>query len=291
MGFSLLVGVVLASLVTLIWSILLIAVCSSAEPIQLAGIIIPPGVQVAAASWAFVGIPCSVVGGVGAVHRIEAAVRGFFLYSCVGFVLSLTGPLWFVFTGSLCDMLVHPDLQSQGTAFVCGFADTIVFVWGVVLTAAQAYMLYIIWSAAEEIAKNPFPELNRFYDALRKADLPQIDAADVPPEQRVAAAFGMSQEASFAPSQPQEATLSRRPQRTPVSEMLSAAEAAGQAYQFGPAQGTASGRGGFDEGCGASQSFVPSPPEGFRFASGGGPGSAAAASRSRPPAVTLPPAP
>jgi len=263
LGCSLLVGVEVACCISLIINVSLIAVCSSTEPLNISGIIIPPEVQVFAASWAFAGVPIVVVAGVGVLHRIEQAVRLYFYYMCASFVVSLIVPFWFVVTNSLCDLVVHPDLQSQGTAFVCGFAQTFVVTWALMLALIQCYTIFIIWSACEDIAKNPYPELNRYNAALKSADFPPVVDASTgaTPEMMARAALG-SPNAPLV-SMPNGGGGMRQegfPGPGPVSMELNAAEQADQAYHFGGA-----GR-GFEAG--EPQSFVPAPQRGACLASG-----------------------
>jgi len=256
MGCSLLVGVEAVCFVTLAMAVLTIATCSSTEPIQYADFYIAPEAQVVAASWAFVGIPCAVIAGVGALHRIEEAVRALFFYSCASFVFGLVIPVWFVFTNSLCDLVVHPDLQNQGTAFVCGFANTFVFGWTLILWLVQAYMLFIIWSAAEDIARNPFPELNRYNEALLSVThlLPRPEEpTDKPPP-------GLLRKAAHAELPPQLPSAAEA--RTQQEVDAGVSPRGPPPYPFGPAQEI----GGFNE-TGTPQSFVPSPQQGVRFSS------------------------
>mmetsp|Transcript_5407 Transcript_5407/g.12850 ORF Transcript_5407/g.12850 Transcript_5407/m.12850 type:complete len:226 (+) Transcript_5407:137-814(+) len=166
---SLLVGVEVTCALTLFWQILSIAVCSSARPLRAFGLVFPPEAQVFIASWAFVGLPLTVLGGVGALHRIEGNLRVFFFYSAATFVLTLTLPIWILSTNSLCDVVVDPALQRQGTAFVCGFADTFVFTWSLILLLTHLYLVYTVWSLAEDIRLIPNPELMMYEDALRAA--------------------------------------------------------------------------------------------------------------------------
>lgn len=260
LGFPLLVGVEVACLATLCVSVLLIAICSSTEPLEVSSLVIPPWVQVGAASWAFVGIPCSIAAGVGVLHRIEQAVRVFFVFQVVSFCLSLIIPVWFFFTNSLCDVVVHPDLQSQGTAFVCGFANTFIVIWGLMGVMVQIYFLFIIYSAAGDIGENPYPELYRYEDALRSANLPPVrDEERLTPEMLSKAAWGVppvrgGEEGARAGAAAPQAGQQKRGS---VSALLSQAAADGQAYRFGPAA---------DEG--TPQSFIPSPPSGVRFSQG-----------------------
>jgi len=182
LGFaSLLAGVEATCAITLFWQILLIAVCSSSEPLRAFGLVFPPEVQVFAASWAFVGIPAVVAGGVGALHRIEGNVRLFFHYSAGTFVISCILPVWILSTNSMCDVVVDPALQKQGAAFVCGFADTFVLTWSLIGVLTHMYVVYIVWSCAEDIRLIPNPELMRYEDALRMAKLMPDPEEDLGP--------------------------------------------------------------------------------------------------------------
>lgn len=243
LGFSLLVGVEAVCLVVLVVAVLFIAVCSSTEPLQIGGLEISPTVQVFAASWAFVGIPLDVAAGVAALHRIEQALRLFFFYmlATLGILLVMV-LVWFIFANSLCDLAVHPDLQSQGTAFVCGFANTFVFVWALILFMSLGYTVFVIWSAAEEVRKNPHPELRRFEEHLSSVRLPAVgdELASPSPQMMEKAARGVA---------------SSRAPRGQISADLRAAEARGQSIHFGAG-------GSCEEGMLLQRSFSPAPARG-----------------------------
>jgi len=201
---SLLLGVEAIASVALIVEIGFIAVCSSSQPLQVLGFVVSPNLQVFAASWAFIGLPITVAGGVGVLHRIEGNVRLFFFYMAGSFVVGLLIPISLLTSKSLCDIIVDPEMQSQGTSFVCGFAETFVAAWTLMACLTHVYMVYIVWSAAEDIRLIPNPEMMRYEDALKSANLmPFEQQPTMPPQEQMAtAAFPMPQPVSYGTGRP-----------------------------------------------------------------------------------------
>merc|ERR1719198_2267233 len=143
----------MACMLSLLVNITVIAICSSEEPVRAFGMSISPTFQVMAASWSFIGIPITVAAGVGALHRIEQNIKVFFWYAAASLVPGVCIPIYFVFSGSVCNSTVDPELQRMGAAFVCGFTDTFVLMWTLLMGLLHAYIVYIVWSAAQEIEK------------------------------------------------------------------------------------------------------------------------------------------
>jgi len=169
---SLLIGVEVICLMTLLTCISVIASVSSRGTLRVSTFELSSTLQVLLGSFAFIGIPLAISSGVGAIYRIELPLRAFFLYHIVGFIIGMGVPMWFLMSGSLCDTVVPDDVQRMGSSFVCGFYDTFVFFWTLIIGVLHAYTIYIVWSAAEEIAEAPFPELMKYSDALRNVYIP-----------------------------------------------------------------------------------------------------------------------
>jgi len=169
---SLTFGVEMISLWYLISAIACIAIVSSVEPLVVSGVGISPGVQVLSAAWSLIGIPIILGAGVGALYRVEAHLRVFFMYMVVNFIFGALVSLYFLYTGAICNSAVAPDVQRMGAAFVCGFTDTFAFMWQLIFGIINLYYMYIVWSAAEEIAKTPYPELVRYTATLRTIKQP-----------------------------------------------------------------------------------------------------------------------
>lgn len=170
---SLLIGVEVICLLTLLTCVSIIASVSSKGTLTVSTFHVSSTLQVLAGAFAFIGIPITISAGVAAVYRIELPLRAFFFYLLVSFFFGIGIPLWFLASGSLCDSIVTQEVQRMGSSFVCGFTDTFTFFWTLILGVLHAYLIYIVWSAAEEIAEAPYPELMKYSDALKNVYTPE----------------------------------------------------------------------------------------------------------------------
>merc|ERR1719213_257098 len=92
------------------------------------------------------------------------------------FFLLVGVPMYMLAAGSLCDSVVTPEVQRMGSAFVCGFTDSLTFFWTLIFGAVDAYLIYIVWSAAEEVGEAPYPELMKYSEALKNVYIPDAPA-------------------------------------------------------------------------------------------------------------------
>mmetsp|Transcript_39441 Transcript_39441/g.80691 ORF Transcript_39441/g.80691 Transcript_39441/m.80691 type:complete len:202 (+) Transcript_39441:62-667(+) len=60
---------------------------------------------------------------------------------------------WLLLSGKVCDSVVEDEIQRLGSVFVCGFTESFVFMWTTVAALLHAYLIYVVWSAAEEITE------------------------------------------------------------------------------------------------------------------------------------------
>merc|ERR1719326_679403 len=114
----------------------------------------------------------AVYAAMGAYFRIEANIKIFFFYQAWSLVFGLSVPVNFLVSGSLCKSIVDERLQRMGSSFACGFADTFFLMWLLILGLVHAYLVYIVWSAGEEIRRCPYPELERYRHALKAVKNP-----------------------------------------------------------------------------------------------------------------------
>lgn len=170
---SLLVGVELICLLDLINCVQMIALASSREPLVYNGLMIGTTSQVVLAAWSLLGIPIVIGAGIGALYRVELHLRLYFMYKAINLVLGALFFVGFLFQGAVCASVVSKEMQRVGTAFVCGFMDTFVFFWMLILGLVHVYFMYIIWSASEEVARTTYPELLKYTDALRAIKAPE----------------------------------------------------------------------------------------------------------------------
>lgn len=169
---SLLVGLEIICLLHLLWCIFCIATASSSEPAYVIGVKFSPAVQVINAGWALLGIPIIIGAGVGMLYRIEHQIRAYFWYSFATAFLNVCWWLSFLFSGDLCKTIVGSEVQRMGNAFVCGFTDTFIFFWMLIILLINMYCVYIIWSASEEAGRSSYPELMKYSNALKSHLMP-----------------------------------------------------------------------------------------------------------------------
>lgn len=164
-----------------------IATTSSSEPIVFAGMVIDTTTQVLNAAFALIGLPIIVGAGVGVLYRVESHLRIYWWYLAIGFILNTAYWGWSLASGQICRTVVSREVQRMGTAFVCGFTDTFVFFWLLIGIIMSLYILYIVWSAAEEIKHGDYPALLRYRDAQKAASmpLPRKDIDDDPKDEEI----------------------------------------------------------------------------------------------------------
>lgn len=186
---SLLVGVELICLLHLINCVSIIAVTSSRDTLYIYSMGISPTWQVLMAAWAFLGIPVVIGAGVGALYRIEFHLRLYVMYMAVSLVFGAFFTLNLLVKGAMCSSVATQSVQRMGSVFVCGFMDAFQFFWMLIIGLIHLYFMYVVWSAAEEVAQTAFPELLRYTDALRAVKAPVPPKGPKPIGSRPAQAF------------------------------------------------------------------------------------------------------
>lgn len=170
--FPILVGVMVICLMYLVSSVAVIAVASSDVPLKIAGVKIIPDIQLVSAAWSWIGIPIAIGAAMGALYRVEKHIRLFFWYLVVTNVWGSIVGTYFLTMGTFCEAMMPQDVQRIGASFVCGFTDTAVFLWVLMLATFNVYFMYVIWSAAEDIKELAHPQLMQYADALRSVPIP-----------------------------------------------------------------------------------------------------------------------
>jgi len=149
-----------------------IASASSIEPIMISGVEITPFAQIVNAAWSLVGIPIIIGAGVGMLYRMESQLNMYFYYMVASFFGALFWWSSFLFSGSICSTVVNRDVQRMGSAFVCGFTDTFVFFWMLLVLVILLYCIFMVYSAKEEVKESSYPNLMRYSGALKHEEMP-----------------------------------------------------------------------------------------------------------------------
>ena len=105
------------------------------------------------------------------MYRVESHLRIYSYYLVANFCLTLCFWVSFLVTGGVCNTVVSEEMQKMGNAFVCGFTDAFAVLWMLIGSVIMLYIIYIIWSAAEEVAKSFFPELLAYKQKLQQRQL------------------------------------------------------------------------------------------------------------------------
>eukprot|EP00933_Yihiella_yeosuensis_P026419 TRINITY_DN2049_c0_g1_i2.p1 TRINITY_DN2049_c0_g1~~TRINITY_DN2049_c0_g1_i2.p1 ORF type:complete len:353 (+),score=82.29 TRINITY_DN2049_c0_g1_i2:153-1211(+) len=174
---SLLVGVELSCLLAFNIQFFLVVIASSNAQQRVLGIRLPAATQIAISTWAAIGIPTTVCAAMGALYRVEHLVRMFFWYLVASVPVGLFIPTWLVASGGLCDAMITKEIQRMGSAFVCGFAETGVFMGTMISLLFHLYVIYVIWSAAEDYKEMDFQavsKMNLKFENAGKMELKSI---------------------------------------------------------------------------------------------------------------------
>lgn len=145
---------------------------------EIAGVKISAHAQIGNCTWALIGVPVIICGGVGALYRLEKLVRTYCYYMCVSLILGIFWTFEWILTGQACNTLVDPGMQRLGSSFTCGFAVAFLCFWLLWVLWFWSYLTYIVWSAAEEVRLSEYPDV-AFFETMLRA---QEAAAEAKPE-------------------------------------------------------------------------------------------------------------
>jgi len=164
-GCSLLSAVELICLAHLITCIIVITTASSTTSVDYAGVRISGYMQCINAAWFLLGIPIIIVGGVGAVFRVESQLRMYLAYLCVTFLVVLFWLGIFIFYGNACNTLQPTSGQYKKQALmVCQAGNGMVIFWMLVLVGLVAGAIYLVWSMTQYVKTRLMNELLRYQE-------------------------------------------------------------------------------------------------------------------------------
>lgn len=151
----------------LAWNTLVIYNTSSVESMSTRGVAVSPDMQVANATWALIGVPIIICAGVGGIYRIERMVRFYCYYMCASLVLGIAWVVVWVMTGGACESVVDEGARRLGSHIVCGTTIAMLLFFGLWLSWAWLYCIYIVWSAAEQVMLSEYPDVAFFMTMLK----------------------------------------------------------------------------------------------------------------------------
>lgn len=165
LGVSIVAMVELICAVHLAACVIVLSLASSTEIYVIGGVEISPDVQCATAAWFLLGVPVIIVGGVGAVYRVEKHLLVYliYLFGTLGGMIA-----WFVLFatfGKSCETHEPTNgLTIAEASFVCTVTSGIALFWNAVIVVAYVCAMFLVWSMREYIKQRAETELFRYQE-------------------------------------------------------------------------------------------------------------------------------
>lgn len=189
-GCTLLTAVELICFFHLIVCIVFVATASSVTNVDIAGVRISGYMQCINAAWFLLGIPLIIIGGVGAVFRVEAQLKVYMAYLVGTLAVVIIWLGIFISYGSACTTIQPTSGQYKRQALmVCQASNGMIIFWMLVLIGIVAGALYLVWSFCEYIRKRIATELLRYQEPWESVAMLADDAAEEEAKQRKMAAM------------------------------------------------------------------------------------------------------
>jgi len=164
-GFSLLAVVQMICLTHLITCMVFVAMASSDHSVDYAGVRISGYMQCINAAWFLLGIPCIILGGVGAMFRVEAQLKAYIAYLVGTLIVVIMWLGIFITYGNACNTLQPSSGQYKKQALmVCSASNGMVIFWMLVLLGIVAGAIYIVWSMSQYVGECLRTELCRYQE-------------------------------------------------------------------------------------------------------------------------------
>lgn len=198
-GVSLLTAVEFVCLVHIITCIVIIAMVSL-TPVDYAGVRISGYFQCMNAAWFLLGIPLAIIGGVGAVFRVQSQLKAYIAYLVGTLFVVLMWLCILIRYGSACNTIQPTSNQYKRQALmVCQASNGMVVFWMLVLVGLVAGAIYLVWSMLEYVKSRLLTELLRYQEPWESAVALADDAAEAEAKEHRFTAMHQQRFASKAP--------------------------------------------------------------------------------------------
>mmetsp|Transcript_70495 Transcript_70495/g.129123 ORF Transcript_70495/g.129123 Transcript_70495/m.129123 type:complete len:256 (+) Transcript_70495:80-847(+) len=199
-GCSLLTAVELLCLVHMIVCIGIVCGASSVDAVNFAGLRISPFMQCFNGMWFLLGIPTIIVGGVGALFRVESHLKVYLAYLVGTMCVALGWLLLFFMYGNACNTVQPVGGQYKSQALVvCQASNGMVIFWMLVLIVIVGGASYVVWSMLEYVKRRHVTELLRYQEPWEAVVAQADEAAKQHAADRLASNTGYEKFASWTP--------------------------------------------------------------------------------------------
>jgi len=169
-GFSLLTAVELICLANIIISVVVVSLASSTTPVDWAGVRISGYMQCINAAFFLLGIPMSIIGGVGAVYRVESQLRWYSYYLVASLLVIVGWLLILIFLGNSCSTVAPMSAQFRRQAFPQCNGAVGINIFGLVMAfVLVSCAVYLVWSMIQYVRERSRTELYRYMEPWQRA--------------------------------------------------------------------------------------------------------------------------
>jgi len=199
-GCSLLTAVEILCLVHLIVCIVTIALASSVNPVDYAGVRISPFLQCLNAAWFLLGIPIIIMGGVGAVFRVAFQLKVYLYYLSATLFVAIGWFFVFFKYGNTCTTIQpRSSAFKQEATLVCQASNAMVLFWMLMLVGIVSVAMYVVWSMKEYVNQRQKTELLRYQEPWQTVAALADEMAEGEAGMRNASNTGWEKLAAWAP--------------------------------------------------------------------------------------------
>jgi hypothetical protein len=178
-GCTLLTAVELICLIHLITCMVFVSTASSVNSVDIAGVRISGYMQCINAAWFLLGIPLIIIGGVGAVFRVESQLKTYIAYLCGTFVVTLIWLGIFITYGNACNTIQPTSGNYHKQALmVCQASNGMIIFWMLVLIGIVCGAIYLVWSMLQYTRERLQTELLRYQEPWQAIASLADDAAE-----------------------------------------------------------------------------------------------------------------
>jgi hypothetical protein len=178
-GVSLLTAIELICLADLIVCIVILCMADSTTSADIGGVRVSGYFQCVNGAWFLLGIPLSIIGGVGAVFRVEKHIQAYLYYLWGTVVVACVWAYIFITYGSACNTLQPSSGAFKKQAMmVCQSGNGLLIFWMLTTVGILLGCIYLMWSMLQYCKECHATEILSYQEPWMAVSMLADDAAE-----------------------------------------------------------------------------------------------------------------
>jgi hypothetical protein len=178
-GVSLLTAIEFICLVHLIICLVFVCSASSTTSVDVAGVRVSGFFQCVNAAWFLLGIPLIIIGGVGAVFRVDKQLQAYLVYLWATLFVAIAWLFIFLRYGNACNTIQPLSGKYKKQALmVCQASNGMAIFWMLVVTGVLLGSIYLVWSMIQYVKERHVTELLRYQEPWEAVTMLSDDSAE-----------------------------------------------------------------------------------------------------------------